>query len=77
MAAIKAKEEKEKEVAKEVNAVPASEPIKEEPVTQVVEHRQSITLMANHYLMEEVKKQTQLLTIISNKLAFVVDELTK
>ena len=57
MAAMKAKEEKEKkakEVAEEVGAVPASELKKEEqPATQVVEHRQSITLMANHYLMED------------------------
>ena len=36
----------------------------------------SVTLLANHYLMEEMRKQTELLKTISAKLAFIVDELT-
>lgn len=44
---------------------------------QVVEHRQSITVVANHYMMEELKQQTEYLKLISNKLAFLIDELTK
>ena len=51
-----------------------------EPAPQVQEvihkHEQSVTLVANHYMAEELRKQTQLLTLISNKLAFIVDELT-
>ena len=39
-------------------------------------HEQSVTLVANHYMAEELRKQTELLTLISNKLAFIVDELT-
>lgn len=46
------------------------------PSVQVVEHRQSIVVQANHYMMEELKKQTETLKLISNKLAFIVDELT-
>lgn len=44
---------------------------KEEPKPQTV------TVVAERFLMEEVKKQTELLTTISAKLAFIVDELTK
>lgn len=51
-----------------------------EPAPQVQEvihkHEQSVTLVANHYMAEELRKQTELLTLISNKLAFIVDELT-
>lgn len=38
---------------------------------------QTVTVVAERFLMEEVKKQTELLTTISAKLAFIVDELTK
>jgi hypothetical protein len=38
---------------------------------------QKVTVVAERFLMEEVKKQTELLTTISAKLAFIVDELTK
>ena len=37
----------------------------------------TVTVVAERFLMEEVKKQTELLTTISAKLAFIVDELTK
>lgn len=73
MAAIKAKEQKAKEVAEEVGAIPASELIKEEPKE---ERKQMIMLQASHQLLEEFRKQNELLTLISNKLAFIVDELT-
>lgn len=56
-------------------AVKEKEP---EPAVQVVrhEHEQSVTIIANHYMAEELKKQSRLLELISNKLAFIVDELT-
>lgn len=60
---------KEKEVQKEEK--------KEEPkeTVQVVEHRQNVTIQATHYMMEEYKKMNELLTLISNKLSFIVDSL--
>jgi len=50
----------------------------QEPPVQVVrhEHEQSVTIIANHYMAEELKTQSRLLELISNKLAFIVDELT-
>jgi hypothetical protein len=50
-------------------------PAPEQPA-QVVEHRQTVTIQATHFMMEELRKTNELLTLISNKLAFVVDELT-
>ena len=63
--AIAAKELKQKEQQNEL------------PV-QVIrhEHEQSVTIIANHYMAEELKKHSDLLQLISNKLAFIVDELT-
>lgn len=48
----------------------------QESTQQVVEHRQTVTIQATHYMMEEMKKTNELLTLISNKLAFIVEELT-
>ena len=47
------------------------------PMQQEVihKHEQSVTVIANHYMAEQLHKQTELLTLISNKLAFIVDEL--
>ena len=78
MAAIEAakqKEEKKKAKEEDEKVVPVVEP--QETKTQVVEHRQTIQITATHYMMEELKKANELLTLLSNKLAFVVDELTK
>lgn len=47
----------------------------EEPKPQVIEHKQSITIQATHYMMTELQKTNELLTGISAKLAFIVDEL--
>ena len=44
---------------------------------EIVEHRQTIVVQASHYMLEEQKKTNELLTLISNKLSFIVDELTK
>ncbi len=49
---------------------------KDEPPVQVVEHRQNVTIQATHYMMTEMQKTNELLTLISNKLAFIIDELT-
>lgn len=37
--------------------------------------RQSVTIQATHYMQKELEKTNELLTLISNKLAFIVDEL--
>lgn len=58
---------------KQVAAIKA----KEEAPAQTVEHKHSVIIQATHYMESELKKQTELLTLISNKLAFIVDELTK
>lgn len=47
---------------------------KPEPV-QTVGHK--VVVQASHFMLEEQKKTNELLTLISNKLAFIVDELTK
>ena len=48
----------------------------EQQILQREAEKPSVTLLANHYLMEEMRKQTELLKTISAKLAFIVDELT-
>lgn len=49
----------------------------EPPAETVKEVRQTVTIQATHYMMEELRKTNELLTAISAKLAFIVDELTK
>ena len=46
------------------------------PQPQVVEHRQTVTIQATHYMMQEMKKTNELLELISRKLAFIVDQLS-
>jgi len=50
--------------------------VAEEPVVQQCDSRQTIVVQASHYMLEEQKKTNELLTSISNKLAFIVEELT-
>ena len=68
------KKQEAKEAAEKVGAVPASTLV-ELPQTQVVEHKQTIQIQATHYMTEEMRKTNELLTCISKKLAFIVDEL--
>jgi len=57
------------------NPKPVEEkPVEEKPV-QVVEHRQNVTIQATHYMMQEMQKTNELLKEISNKLAFIVEQL--
>ena len=46
-----------------------------EPPVQVVEHRQSVTVVANHYMMEELKAQTEYLKLIKNVITVIAEEL--
>ena len=65
IAAMKAKEAEKKEEPKpEVKVIP-----------QVVETKQTVQITATHYMTEEMRKTNELLKLISNKLAFIVDEL--
>jgi len=66
-----------KQAAEKTSEVPTPQvfqPVQEQPV-QIVEHRQTVTIQATHYMHELLKEQNELLKAISAKLAFVVDEL--
>jgi len=65
MAAVKAKEKAEE---------PAPEK-QEQPATQVVEHRQSVTIQATHFMDTKLDKIIELLTIMNNKLGAIIDDL--
>ena len=66
VAAIKAKET-EKTAAQETPEQPAA--------PQVVEYRQNVTIQATHYMMQKLEETNNLLKIISNKLAYIVEDL--
>ena len=51
------------------------EPAPQQTPVQIVEHRQTVTIQATHYMMQELQKTNEYLKLISNKLAFIVDEL--
>lgn len=60
---------------------PTTEPEKEQkpekmPEPETVERKQTIVIQATHYMMEEQKKTNELLTLISNKLSFIVEQLS-
>lgn len=57
-----------KKVEEEVKPVEKEQP-------KVVEHHQTISLVANQYLMEQLCKQTELLTLINNKLTLIAEDL--
>ena len=50
--------------------------IQENPVS-IVEHKQSVTIQANHYVEMELKKQTEILTLLSNKLTYIMENVEK
>ena len=60
-------------------AIKAKEELKEEPkpeiTPQIVEHRQTVTVQATWQMTQEMQKTNELLKQISNKLAYIVDEL--
>jgi hypothetical protein len=78
------KQKRHAQAEKAEKAVPAADivnkvnntPETPEKVQRVV-HEQSVTIQATHYMMQEMQKTNELLKLISNKLAFIVDELTK
>ena len=50
------------------------QPSQQEQQKQIVHN---VTVQATHYMMQEMQKTNELLKFISNKLGFIVDELTK
>lgn len=73
----KAKKAAEKAAAeKKPEPVPEPEPEKpaEQP-TQVIEHRQTVTVQATYYVSQKLDAMTELLKTISAKLACIIDDL--
>lgn len=64
-------QEEPKEEKQEAKQADSPKPV--EP--QVIEHRQTVTVQATHYMMTELQKTNEYLKTISAKLAFIVDEL--
>jgi hypothetical protein len=62
---------------KRVAAMKAKETAKaeEKPQEIVKEVRQSVTIQATHYMMQKLDETNALLKLISEKLAFIVDDL--
>jgi replicative DNA helicase len=65
---------------KAIEAKKAAEPEKpkeapQTPAPQVNEHRQTVIVQATWAMTQEMQKTNKLLELISNKLAFIVDEL--
>ena len=71
-------EKSQKNKQKQVAAMKAKEEQKQETKTVDVpaaEVNRVVTVQLSHYVMTEIQKQNELLTGISNKLAFIIDEL--
>lgn len=60
---------------KQVAAIKAKESEPQKPQEVIKEVRQTVTIQATHFMMQELQKTNNLLTLISNKLGFIVDEL--
>ena len=78
---LKEHQEQQKKEREKQQEKPAEKPVEQpaqpvQPVPQVIEHRQTVTVQATHFLMEELKQQNELLKAISNKLAFIVEQLS-
>ena len=71
--------EKKKKEQEQKGEQPVKEPAKQEeaaqPAAQPRQVVQTVTIQATHYMMEEMRKQNELLTLISNKLAYIVEQL--
>jgi hypothetical protein len=76
------KAEKQLSNKRRIAAIKAQEKAQEKPEEkqeekphEIKEIRQTVTIQATHYMTEEMRKTNELLTLISRKLAFIVDEL--
>ena len=68
-------EEKTLAARNEREAKRNAQPPETKPVEVVKEVRQSVTIQATHFMEEQQRKTNELLTQISAKLAFIIDEL--
>lgn len=64
--------EQAKAVAAKVGAVPASQLAQ----PNVTESKQTIIMQVSNYMLDEQRKTNELLTLISSKLAYIIDQLT-
>lgn len=72
VAAIKAKEKEKEKAATEAKPEP-----KPEPATEAkLKLPQTVIFQPTHYMMQEMQKTNELLALISNKLSYIVDQLT-
>ena len=70
--AIALKKKREAQKAVEAPTEKPAEPATEAPVKEV---KTSVTIQATHYMMQEMQETNRLLKDISNKLAFIVEQL--
>ena len=73
-----AKAAEARKAAEAVGAVPAAQIVPkqtETPAEIIKEIRQTVTVQATHYMESELKKCVELLTGISAKLAFIIDDI--
>ena len=71
----KEKELKEKELKEKESQEQAPTQVSGSSPVQVVEHRQSVTIQATHFMTEEMKRTNELLTLINNKLGAIINDL--
>ena len=64
----------QKQARHNTQAQPGTKP-QDKPAEVVKEVRQTVTIQATHYMEEQQRRTNELLTQISAKLAFIVDEL--
>lgn len=62
--------------AKKTAAASKPEPAPAPAQPAKVIHESSVTIQATHYMTEELRKINETLALISNKLAYIVDQLT-
>lgn len=63
------RKKKEQEKARKADAEKTEHP------AQIVEHRQSVTVQTTHFVETKIDKMIEMLTLLNNKLGFIVDEL--
>lgn len=66
---------KQTNVAQQATQTNVAQQATAESDAHIAESKQTIVVQASHYMLEEQKKTNELLTSISNKLAFIVEEL--
>lgn len=71
----KQEELKKQQEAEELKKKLAESPVQPVPVEPVKSVVHTVQVQATHYMMEELKEMNKALTLISNKLTFIVEQL--